>query len=249
MPDSTRFEESVQSNLNDWFEGFSDSWFDLISDKPQPEYLFELLFVIKHAGYDCFLSRLKSDNERWMALKRSFTKYPEMTAFYFSLSQLSKEKSGSGKTYFEILCRKQYGLDFLKEVWESMSIPGMLDKDPLPSLPAILFGASSDTEWGKLSEENNLLMYLLNHPTGRHIFKTLFTSQLFSSLSSKDKDGETLLHWAVRNQRINVIVLIMAARDSALREGLLRGEDDVLGVKTRQDLRRSNWHRLTIWVM
>lgn len=230
-------DETTQSDLNKWFEVFSDDWLDRLGvEKPQPEIILEFLLLIRNAGYECFLSRLKSDNDKWMALKRSFTKNPEMTEFYFSLNELIKKEPASGKSYFEILCRKQHGLDFLKEVLESLPVPEMLDKGPFLVLSVIFFGATSNTEWDKLGDENNLLMFLLNSPTGRQIFKLLFTSQLFSGLVWKDKANETLLHWAVRNQRINVIVLIMAARDSVLRDGLLKPECDVWSIKNKDGL-------------
>ncbi|KTD50660.1 UvrD/REP helicase [Legionella quinlivanii] len=230
-------DEKTQSDLNRWFEVFSDDWLDRLGgEKPQPEVILEFLFLIKNAGYDSFLSRLKSDNDKWMALKRSFTKNPEMTEFYFSLNELIKKEPVSGKSYFEILCRRQDGLDFLKEVLESLPVPEMLDKGPLLVLSVIFFGATANTEWDNLSDENNLLIFLLNSPSGRQVFKLLFTSQLFSGLVWKDKASETLLHWAVRNQRINVIVLIMAARDSVLRDGLLKPECDVWSIKNKDGL-------------
>uniref|UniRef100_UPI0013EF92FA ankyrin repeat domain-containing protein n=1 Tax=Legionella genomosp. 1 TaxID=1093625 RepID=UPI0013EF92FA len=236
-PRLSRVEEKIQTDLNNLFESFSESALDKTFRKNHPqETIFRWLILTENGGNDCFISRLKKDNDKWMALKRYFINNPLELEHYFSLKELAKKDPISGNTYFEILCLKQHGLDFLKEIWDSMSIPDMLNTETLSLFKDILFAASSVNTWDDLIGKDSLLMFLLNHPTGRPLFKILFSSQLFPSLCCKDKEGNTLLHWAVSNQRVNIIVAIMAARASALKDGFVKVEQDVLEVKNKEGL-------------
>ncbi|MCE3045047.1 ankyrin repeat domain-containing protein [Legionella sp. 16cNR16C] len=236
-PRLSRIEEKIQTDLNNLFDSFSESALDNTFKKNHPqETIFRWLILTENGGNDCFISRLKKENDKWMALKRYFINNPLELEHYFSLKALAKKDSISGQSYFEILCLRQHGLDFLKEMWDSMVIPDMLDTETLSRFKDILFAAPSVNTWDDLIGKNSLLMFLLNHPTGRPLFKILFSSQLFPSLCCKDIEGNTLLHWAVNNQRVNIIVAIMAARASALKDGFVMEEQDVFEVKNKEGL-------------
>ncbi|WP_133129092.1 UvrD-helicase domain-containing protein [Legionella quinlivanii] len=236
-PRLSKIEEKIQTDLNNLFNSFTESTLDNTFKKKHPqETIFRWLLLTENGGNDCFISRLKGDNDKWMALKRYFINNPLELEHYFSLKELAKRDPRSGNTYFEILCLKQHGLDFLKEIWDSMSVPEMLDSATLFAFKEILFAAAPGNTWDDLIGKNNVLMYLLNHPTGRPLLKILFSSPLFPTLCCKDKEENTLLHWAVSNQRVNIIIPIMAARASALKEGFVKEEQDVFGMKNKEGL-------------
>ncbi|KTC70266.1 hypothetical protein Lbir_1849, partial [Legionella birminghamensis] len=231
----------VQRFLNELFNNFSKQYLDKIFKRVppyKPETILKWFVLTENQGYDCFLSRLKFDKgnlkpneDKWLALQH----YEGLNS-YFSLQELTRTEPASGKTYFEILCRKQCGLNFLNSIWASMSIPETVHSGALAQLWTTFYAASSTNAWDDLDDKENLLIYLINYPGGLAVFETLFSSSLFATLRWMDKEKNTLLHWAVSDQRKDLVKSIMRARAAALGGGYLKPEFDVLGIKNSQNL-------------